>query len=258
MARRSQRASEEFHIDISSVAVPVKVFYEYRRDVRVALGKDCVRLRIPRHCTTSQRDSYKDWCRNWVMKQWESNPRFRMTFAKFDISRLIAFNTFDTTFNVQTEYTANKHAYGKINGITIHLELPETMANQGASEASYKLIHKLLATHYHARLLDRVNEIHDNRFSKPIASVKLKNMTSKWGSCSHTGRMSFSTRLLFAPKNVQDYVIIHELCHLEELNHSKSFWNLVEGIDGAYREKEKWLKDYGHLCDLGYKGVGDS
>ena len=255
MARRSQRASEEFNIDISSAAIPVKVFYEHRRDVRVALGKDCVRLRIPGHCSPAQRDSYKDWCRSWVTNQWDSNPRFRMTFATFDIFRLIAFNTFDTTFKVQTNFTSNKHAYGKITGITIQLELPETMVKKGASEVSYKLIHKLLANHYNEGLHDRVTQIHDDRFSKPIASVKLKNMTSKWGSCSRTGRMSFSTRLLFAPKEVQDYVIIHELCHLKELNHSSSFWNLVAGFDEAYREKEKWLKDYGHLCDLGYQGV---
>jgi predicted metal-dependent hydrolase len=255
MARRSRRASEEFHFDINSVTIPVKVFYEYRRDVRVALGKDSVRLRIPRHCTTSQRDSYKNWCVKWVMKQWDKNPRFRATFTDFDIYRLIAFNTFDTTFKVQTDFTLNKHAYGKINGITIHLEFPSTMETTGASEAGYKLIHKLLASHYNEDLQHRVATIHDSRFTKPIASVKLKNMSSKWGSCSHTGRMSFSTRLLFAPKKVQDYVIIHELCHLKELNHSTSFWKLVEELDGSYRDKEKWLKKYGHLCDLGYQGA---
>jgi len=255
MARRTQRASEEFRIDIGPVAIPVKVFYEYRRDVRVALGKDCVRLRIPRHCNTTQRDSYKKWCRNWVLKQWDNNPRFRMTFAQFDISRLIAFNTFDTTFTVQTDFTSNKHGYGKIDGITIQLELPATLAEKDASEMSYKLIHKVLAKYYQKRLHHRVSEIHNNRFAKPVTSVKLKNMISKWGSCSHTGRMSFSTRLLFAPKDVQDYVIIHELCHLKELNHSRAFWNLVEGFDGQYKDKEIWLKENGHLCDLGYKGV---
>jgi predicted metal-dependent hydrolase len=255
MARRSQRPSEQFNIDVSSVAVPVKVFYEYRRDVRVALGKDCVRLRIPGHCTSTQRDSYKDWCKKWVMRQWESNPRFRSTFTQFDIFGFETFRTFDTTFRVQTDLTLNKHAYGEIKGVAIHLELPATLVQKGASEASYNLIHKLLARHYNKDLRHRVTAMHDNRFSKPIASVKLKNMSSKWGSCSHTGRMSFSTRLLFAPKEVQDYVIIHELCHLNVLNHSASFWHLVRQFDQSYREKERWLKDNGHLCDIGFRGV---
>jgi len=255
MARRSQRASEVFDIEISSVAVPVKVFYEYRRDVRVALGKDCVRLRIPRHCSSSQRESYKEWCRKWVMKQWDSNPRFRTTFTQFDIFSLIAFNTFDTTFRVQTDLTLNKHSYGKIKGNTIHLEFPVLLPKENVSEAAHKLIHKLLARHYTEDLQHRVTAIHDNKFEKPITSVKLKNMSSKWGSCSHTGRMSFSTRLLFAPTEVQDYVIIHELCHLKELNHSTSFWKLVEEFDRSYKVKEKWLKDYGHLCDVGYQHV---
>jgi len=257
MARRSQRASEQFNIDISSADIPVKVFYEYRRDVRVALGKDCVRLRIPLHCSSSQRDSYKGWCRDWVANQWTTNPRFRMTFARFDIFSFIAFNTFDTTFRVQTNITSNKHSYGQINGITMHLELSSGLGKKNVSEVSYKLIHKLLASHYNSDLETRVKTIHDNQFSKPVSSVKLKNMSSKWGSCSHTGRMSFSTRLMFAPKEVQDYVIIHELCHLKELNHSGAFWKLVEGFDGSYRDKVKWLTDYGHLCDVGFVMVGN-
>ena len=82
-------------------------------------------------------------------------------------------------------------------------------------------------------------------------------MSSKWGSCSHTGKMTLSTRLLFAPEEVQDYVIIHELCHLEELNHSDRFWRLVERFDPTYEEKEDWLKEYGHYCDLQFRHLLD-
>jgi predicted metal-dependent hydrolase len=251
MARRSQRPSEEYHIEINSVSVPVKVFYEYRRDVRVALGKDSVRLRIPRHCNVSQRDSYKKWCKDWVAKQWDSNPRFRSTFADFNIQKIESFETFDTTFKVKTEVSWNKHAYGKIEDGTFILEIPAEIYLTDASEVSYKLIHKLLAQHYNDSLWQRVTEIHNNEFAKSISSVKLKNMSSKWGSCSSTGRMSYSTRLLFAPKEVQDYVIVHELCHLNELNHSRAFWDLVEKHDASYRDKEQWLKVNGHLCDVG-------
>ena len=62
--------------------------------------------------------------------------------------------------------------------------------------------------------------------------------------------MNLSTRLLFAPKDVIDYVIIHELAHLYEMNHSKKFWNIVSQVMPNYKEKEKWLSKNGRLCDF--------
>jgi predicted metal-dependent hydrolase len=65
-------------------------------------------------------------------------------------------------------------------------------------------------------------------FQKPIKSVNLKYNLSNWGSCSTKGNINLSTRLLFAPDDVIDYVIIHELAHLLEMNHSPHFWAIVK------------------------------
>jgi predicted metal-dependent hydrolase len=80
--------------------------------------------------------------------------------------------------------------------------------------------------------------------------VRLKYLHSRWGSCSSSSNINLSTRLLFAPEGVIDYVIIHELAHLQELNHSPRFWRLVAEAMPDYQLKEKWLKDNGHLCDF--------
>jgi predicted metal-dependent hydrolase len=78
----------------------------------------------------------------------------------------------------------------------------------------------------------------------------LKYNQTNWGSCSTRGNINLSTRLLFAPDDVIDYVIIHELAHLLEMNHSNRFWNIVKKAMPEYREKEVWLKKNGHLCDF--------
>ncbi|HRI62460.1 MAG TPA: M48 family metallopeptidase, partial [Saprospiraceae bacterium] len=83
-----------------------------------------------------------------------------------------------------------------------------------------------------------------------IKSVNLKYNHSNWGSCSAHNNVNLSTRLLFAPQDVQDYVILHELAHLVELNHSDRFWSLVQGYMPDYREKEKWLKLNRSKCDF--------
>lgn len=87
--------------------------------------------------------------------------------------------------------------------------------------------------------------VHYNAFYQfSYTGVSVKEMTSRWGSCSSEGRMSFHYRLLFLPLELADYVIVHELCHLAELNHSPAFWTLVEKTTPTYRACKHQLDRY--------------
>ena len=77
--------------------------------------------------------------------------------------------------------------------------------------------------------------------------ITIRNQKSKWGSCSSQGNLNFNCLLMLAPPSVRDYVVVHELCHLIELNHSKRFWTLVAGVLPEYRKEEQWLKTQGML-----------
>jgi predicted metal-dependent hydrolase len=77
------------------------------------------------------------------------------------------------------------------------------------------------------------------------SSIRIGDQKTRWGSCSSNGTLSFSWRLMLAPPRVLDYVVIHELCHLTYMNHSREFWAKVASIDPDYREHRKWLKDNG-------------
>ena len=74
--------------------------------------------------------------------------------------------------------------------------------------------------------------------------VSVKEMSSRWGSCSHEGNLSFHWRLMFLPIDLADYVIVHELCHLKELNHSPRFWRLVGETVPDWKQVRKLLKAY--------------
>lgn len=67
-------------------------------------------------------------------------------------------------------------------------------------------------------------------------NVAVKNITSRWGSCSKKGNLGFSYRILFLSPEVADYLVVHELCHLGEFNHSKKFWALIEQTIPHYKE----------------------
>jgi len=74
------------------------------------------------------------------------------------------------------------------------------------------------------------------------ASIKISEAKTRWGSCSPKGHVKISGRLGSAPLEIIDYVIVHELVHLEEKNHAKRFWKKVEAILPDYKERRKWLR----------------
>lgn len=76
-------------------------------------------------------------------------------------------------------------------------------------------------------------------------SITIRDQKSRWGSCSSHGTLSFNYRLMMAPPKILDYVVVHELCHLTHMNHSKEFWSMVESILPDYKESKKWLKEHG-------------
>ena len=75
--------------------------------------------------------------------------------------------------------------------------------------------------------------------------ITIRDTRSRWGSCSTTGTLSFSWRLALAPREVLDYVVVHELCHLRHHDHSRRFWSLVREVWPQYREHKAWLDDHG-------------
>ncbi|MGD9581673.1 MAG: M48 family metallopeptidase, partial [Vampirovibrionia bacterium] len=79
-----------------------------------------------------------------------------------------------------------------------------------------------------------------------INNIKFKPYRSKWGECNSNNDISINTYLLFAPKNVLEYIIIHELAHIEMLNHSKNYWQTVDTIMPDRKSKENWLKNNGN------------
>ena len=75
--------------------------------------------------------------------------------------------------------------------------------------------------------------------------ISVRSQRSKWGSCSAKGNLNFNCLLLLAPEEVLDYVVVHELCHLREMNHSPRFWAEVERVLPDYKDARRWLRQNG-------------
>ena len=95
-----------------------------------------------------------------------------------------------------------------------------------------------------ARLIPRLQEL-AARHGLTVGRVSIRSQRSRWGSCSRTGAISLNYRLVLMPDWVADYVLIHELMHLQQQNHGPRFWRLVERACPDFREAERWLRRQG-------------
>lgn len=82
--------------------------------------------------------------------------------------------------------------------------------------------------------------------------VSIRNQKTLWGSCTSDGNLSFNCLIMKAPESVRDYVVVHELCHRKEMNHSKAFWKCVESVLPDYKASRKWLKEEGAVLMRAY------
>ena len=88
-------------------------------------------------------------------------------------------------------------------------------------------------------------QFYARKYGFKVAKIRISSARTRWGSYSSKGTLSFTWRLVMAPLEIIDYVVVHELCHSKELNHSKAFWAQVESILPYYKRRRKWLKENG-------------
>lgn len=96
-------------------------------------------------------------------------------------------------------------------------------------------------------ILENLMEIWQENHGKGLTDIKLKNMRSRWGSCTSTGKVSLNWRLIMAAETVFEYVFIHELCHLKVRSHGAEFWELVGQEIPNFNKHRLWLRKHGYM-----------
>lgn len=140
-------------------------------------------------------------------------------------------------FNSKIEFSNSDDIYLEKDIIVIKTKNLEAGYIRGLLSSWYKVQANII-------IKKRVTELTKKYYLFPSKTI-IKNQKTRWGSCNSNKEIRLNWRLVLMPYYVMDYIIIHELCHLKHLNHSKDFWNLVENCDRNYKEAEKWLKENG-------------
>jgi hypothetical protein len=248
MLHKKRTIKRLIHID--GTALPVTIALDLLRGHRYSLSSRSIRMRLPVNATESTIQEHLDACRDWVMGALAQKPELRAAFFGKIHQHGEILNVGNRKYVLDIAFKDRATNTAKMIGDTISLEINPKLNDWQRSRVTKTLLCRIVARDFQAEITHRVLEWNDRTFKKPIQSVNLKYNHSNWGSCSSKGNVNLSTRLLFAPKEVQDYVILHELAHLVELNHSDRFWALVEKHMPDYQEKEKWLKKHRNACDF--------
>jgi hypothetical protein len=98
--------------------------------------------------------------------------------------------------------------------------------------------YKIKASSLAQKRIEYFNNIYSFKFNR----INIKNQKTRWGSCSRKGNLNFNYKIAIIPERLSDYIIVHELCHLKEFNHSQKFWNLVAKTIPNYLEIRKELR----------------
>lgn len=128
--------------------------------------------------------------------------------------------------------------------------LNENSIQIGGTEA---LLHQNMKTYLKRLAKERFTPVaHDfaEKLGVKISNISVRDMRSRWGSCSIDGRISLCWRLVMAPEEVAAYVIAHEIAHLKVMDHSKRFWQVVESIYPDYKTPRTWLKQNGTALQI--------
>jgi len=247
----SRAKHKEYLVEVDGLNVPIKIFKERRNSIRASLGKKHAILRLPLFLNKKEEQAQIDKFYIWLRDKVLVDDRFRKRFESKGFYSGYEFNLYDESYRIKIENSRNKNHSAKYLGQNIiSVKLAQGISIENAEKEITLLVSRVIAKLYHRDVEQRVHSLNAQYFQKQIKNVRLKYNQSNWGSCSNSSNINLSTRLLFAPQWVQNYVIIHELAHLSEMNHSKRFWKIVSDIMPEYKKAEKWLKQHGHKCDF--------
>ena len=181
------------------------------------------RVTIPRGGTVQYAQEFARKNRDWIQKQIERTP------SKWEDGTLISFRGHQIPLHVMS------------NGPELQLSFGDQQLSISVNDDVRLAVEARMRTIATKELPQRIREM-AAQLGIEFAAVAVRNQRSRWGSCSRTRRISLNWRLIQTPEFVRDYIIVHELMHLREMNHSARFWGQVEQAFPGWREAEKWLR----------------
>lgn len=238
------------YLEVSGIRYPVRVHIEKRNDSTISISKKSINIRLPNFLDRERRFREILKMKSWAKSKIGENPERFKPSAQKDYTDGEVLKIGAEEYKLKIELKDKNSSSARIIGKTIHLVISSRLSKNIQNKHTSTLISRCVARKRLQKLKENIIELNNEHFNQKFNKIFFKHNKSNWGSCSEDGNINISTRLLFAPDDVLEYVCIHELAHLIEHNHSERFWGFVEKAMPAYKEKELWLKENGNKCNF--------
>ncbi len=232
LARQGANAPKSGHVTVG--APPIEVALRRRAGARrlslsVSMIDGRARLTAPEHCGAAEIRRFLERHEAWL-RQAASRAA---GLAPIDLDCVMPYRGRPLTIQASAAQ----------RGVAPDIAAGAIWVGKGRAPVGRRVVAHL-REEARARLLER-SLVHAATLDVEFASVSIRDTRSRWGSCSSTGALSYSWRLILAPDDVLDYVAAHEVAHLRELNHSRRFWAEVEKARPDWRRQRDWLRRNG-------------
>ncbi|MBX7224823.1 MAG: M48 family metallopeptidase [Chitinophagales bacterium] len=235
----------------AGLPLPVTVTTEKRRSSRVTIRSGEVLIQLPQFLSKNQREENIEQLIGWARKKLQ---QLKLPVQRSDEFYLSGgeIMLLDEKFMLKIEPSKDAFVYSRLvkSDRRVEIYIPEKTVFEERKQTIKKALSRIFAKYAQPVVEQRIRELNATHFRKNIEKISLRYNHTRWGSCSSNGNISISTRLLMAPAFVRDYVYIHEIAHLFEMNHSHKFWKIVAHAMPDYGKAEQWLDTQGLSCDF--------
>lgn len=227
--------------------VPIKIIVEPRNSSRVSFGKNEIIVRIPQHTSVVEKEKTIQNFLLWAKQKIAENNYYKEQQLSLSYYQNRELSIYGQPFKIEiVRITAGRSKLSYRGEPLLKIYVSETLPEQKQVEEIQRLLLRFTEKYFLPQIQQRTLYWNEFYFKEKIEKIDIKHTVSRWGSCSSSRKISFSTKLLLLPQAVIDYVIVHELAHLKEMNHSSKFWKQVENAMPEYQKHKKWLQLHGN------------
>ncbi|OJU17069.1 MAG: hypothetical protein BGN88_06325 [Clostridiales bacterium 43-6] len=206
--------------------------YKNRKTVAIHIQKNGeVEVRAPRHTPVPLIEEFLNEKREWILKTQKRITEQKENHNKLMDANEVLFLGSLYSISLGEENNVIKFCKNRINLPDIDFEEKKRLLIR---------FYKKEAVRY---LKERL-ELYSGLANIPYKQIKINSATTRWGSCSSQNGINFSYRIMFLPSVLIDYIVVHELSHIIEHNHSEAFWRVLESLMPDYKQRQHQLKEF--------------
>jgi hypothetical protein len=223
------------------MVISYNLVYSKRKTMGLIVDRDrSIVVRVPQGVTKEEIENFIERKKYWIYTKLKHPQKYQKEIKKEFIS--------GAAILYLGRYYKLEIRKGIFDGIKFSNRFTISKNNQ---KNAMELFKEWYINKAKEKIIPKARFFSKNMGVKP-KEIRIKEFKYRWGSCTPKNNINFNWRLMKAPTFVIDYVIVHELAHLLEANHSSRFWNIVRAQIPAFLKAKEWLKDNGHLLEVDF------